>query len=97
MGHNAILTLRMITYILYNRATPDERMATDFAERLKKEQIEVELLDADSPKGIGLAETYDVLGRPAVMVMKSDGAPVQIWQGTEGWPLLADVAYAARQ
>jgi len=87
----------MIAYIIYNQATEAERMATDLAERLKREQVEVQLLDADSPRGIQLTEHYDILGRPAVLLAKDDGTPVQVWQGQDGMPAPADVAYLAHQ
>jgi hypothetical protein len=83
----------MIAYVIYNRSTPAERMAAEFVERLKKEQVEAELLDADSARGIQLVEHYDILGRPAVALIRGDGSPVQLWQGEDGWPTVGDVAY----
>ncbi|MDB5178100.1 MAG: hypothetical protein JWN01_43 [Patescibacteria group bacterium] len=87
----------MIAYVLYNRNTPAERTAADLMKRLKTEQVEAELLDADSPRGIQMAESYDVLGRPAVVLVKADGTPLQIWQGEDSLPSPSDVAYLARQ
>ncbi len=87
----------MIIYVLYNRATPGERIAERFEESLKRDQIEVELLDADSPHGIQVAETYAIMGRPAVLLLKSDGAPVKVWEGEDGMPATSEVAYLARQ
>lgn len=72
-------------------------MAADLADRLKREQVEAQLLDADSPRGIQLAENYDILGRPAVALVKDDGSPVQVWQGQDSLPSPADVAYLAHQ
>ena len=87
----------MIAYVLYNKDTAAERVATDLLERLKREQLEAELLDADSARGIQLAEHYDVMGRPAVLLLREDGSPVQIWQGEDGLPMPSDVGYLARQ
>jgi hypothetical protein len=87
----------MIAYVLYNKATEAERLATDLVDRLKKEQVEAELLDADSPRGIDLAEHYDILGRPAVVLVRDDGTPMQTWQGPDGLPSVSDVAYLAHQ
>ena len=86
----------MVIYVLYNKATPGERIATQFEDSLKREQIEVELLDADSPHGIQVAETYEIMGRPAVLLITSDGAPVKVWQGEDGMPAVSEVAYLAR-
>jgi hypothetical protein len=35
----------MIAYVLYNRDTPAQRVAEDLCERLKREQVESELID----------------------------------------------------
>ncbi|GAC1603452.1 MAG: hypothetical protein NVS3B29_08050 [Candidatus Saccharimonadales bacterium] len=83
--------------ILYNRATSGERTAAQLAERLKTAQAEVDLLDADSARGIQLAETHDIMGRPAVMVLSNDGTPVQVWQGEDSLPTPSELAYYARQ
>lgn len=87
----------MIAYVLYNRQTPGEGLAAELVERLEPERIEAELIDADSPRGIQLAEHYDVLGRPAVVLVKADGALVRLWQGETDWPLLSDMTYLAHQ
>jgi hypothetical protein len=87
----------MVAYVLYNKQTPGERTAEDFAKRLEGEQVEVELLDADSPRGIQMAEHYDIMGRPAVALVREDGSPVQVWQGEDGMPTPADVSYLAHQ
>lgn len=93
---DAIIWL-MIAYVLYNKNTPAERVATDLVRRLGEDQVEAQLLDADSPRGVQLAENYDIMGRPAVVLIKDDGTPLQVWQGEEGMPAPADVAYLAHQ
>ena len=91
---NAILTA-MKAYILYNKGSSHERLAEDFAGRLEREQVEVELVDADSERGSWMAETYDIMGRPAVLLVREDGSPMQVWQGVDGLPLVTEVAYLA--
>jgi hypothetical protein len=85
----------MICYLIYNRFTAAERTVTALAERLEREGVEVELVDADTPRGVQLAENYDLLGRPAVLLVKDDGAPLQSWQGEDQLPSPSDVAYLA--
>ena len=85
----------MITYVLYNKNTPNERVAEDLGDRLEREQLQVEMLDADSPRGIQLAENYDIMARPAVALIRDDGSPVQIWQGEDGMPMPSEVEYLA--
>ncbi len=87
----------MIAYVMYNKGTPAEGAATDLVERLGREQVEAQLLDADSPHGIQLAESYDILARPAVVLIKDDGTPLQVWQGEDGLPSPSDVSYLAHQ
>jgi hypothetical protein len=87
----------MIAYVLYNRDTPAQRVAEDLCERLKREQVESELIDADSPRGVQLVEHYAIMGRPAAVLVREDGSPVQVWQGEEGLPSPSDVAYLAHQ
>ena len=87
----------MTAYILYNLGTPAEGWAKDFGERLKREQVDNELLDADSPRGIDLAEHYDVLARPAIVLLKDDGAVMGVWQGEETIPPVSEIAYLAHQ
>lgn len=87
----------MIAYLLYNKNTPGERQSTELHARLEKEQVDSELLDADSPRGSAMAESYDVMARPAVILLKNDGAPLQIWQGEDGLPPASEIGYLARQ
>lgn len=87
----------MIAYLLYNKATPAERWAIALADKLEHEQIEAEIIDADSPRGIQLAENYDIMGRPALALVKGDGVPVQLWQGQDSMPLVSDIVYLAHQ
>ncbi|HUD11062.1 MAG TPA: hypothetical protein VMS08_01520 [Candidatus Saccharimonadia bacterium] len=87
----------MIAYVLFNKETPEERAAQDLVDRLEREDVEAELLDADSPRGIQFVENYDILGRPAVVLVRADGTAMQVWQGEDGLPAPSDVAYLVHQ
>ena len=87
----------MSTYLLYNRQTPGERLMQTLAERLKPLQVTAELLDADSPRGVQLAEHYDIMARPAVLVVRDDGTLVESWDDPEQLPAPPDIAYLATQ
>jgi hypothetical protein len=87
----------MKAYLLFNKDTPNERVANDLTAKLKEADVDAEVLDADSPRGIQLVENYDIMQRPALALMKEDGTPVQIWQGEEGLPTVTDVSYLAHQ
>ena len=85
----------MIAYVLFNRDTPEARLAEELVNRLEKEQVEAELLDADSVRGIQMVESYDILGRPAVILVRADGTPAQVWQGADSLPTPSDISYIA--
>jgi hypothetical protein len=87
----------MKAYLIYNRNSPAQRVVERLGKELEADQVEMELLDADSPSGIQLVESYDILGRPAVALIRNDGTPVQVWQGEDGLPTSHDVAYLAHQ
>ncbi len=87
----------MVAYVLYNRDSDNERPAADLVKRLGSERVEAELLDADSPRGIQLAQNYEIFNRPAVVLVKDDGTPLETWQGMESLPSPADVAYLAHR
>jgi len=87
----------MLTYVIYNKDTPAERQSADLVDRLVAAQVDAELLDADSPRGIQLCENYDIMSRPAVALMRADGSPMQIWQGEDSLPSVSDVSYLVHQ
>jgi CRISPR/Cas system-associated endonuclease Cas1 len=85
----------MVVHILYTKDSPHEREAQRYCEELQKRQVEARLVEADGQEGAALTELYDVLGRPAVILVRSDGSLVERWQLE--WPLLGDVSYLAHQ
>lgn len=86
----------MIAYLFYQRDSATERQMAEMDRELKRLEVDTELIDADSPRGVSLVEYYDVLGRPAVVLARRDGSAVQIWQGEE-MPLIAEISYLAHQ
>lgn len=87
----------MKIYMLFNRSTSGARVIERLAERLVAQGAEPEVIDADSPRGIQIVETHDIMGRPAVMVVSNDGTPVMVWQGEDRLPSPSELAYYARQ
>lgn len=67
--------------ILYTLNTPADRDIDYLKRKLADERIEPRLLNADSREGIALAELYEVVQRPAVLVTDRDGRLAQKWQG----------------
>jgi hypothetical protein len=85
----------MTCYMLYQIGTEGERPCRDLARDLERRQVKVELVEADSPQGSHLAELYDLLSRPAVVLVREDGSAVERWQHT--LPTASDVSYLAHQ
>lgn len=85
----------MKAYILYQKASEQERSVEGFCKELKRLRVEYELVEGDSAQGISLNELYDLPARPAVILVRNDGQAVQRWQGT--LPLPSDISYLAHQ
>ena len=66
--------------ILYTQNTPADREIEYLMKRLASVRILADLVDADSKEGVAVAELYDVMARPAVVVTDSAGRLVQKWQ-----------------
>lgn len=85
----------MIAKILYNKNSESQSPAENFAKSLDDLKVNNELVDADSRDGAALAELYDLLSRPAVILLRDDGSVVERWQ--HSLPLATDVSYLAHQ
>ena len=83
----------MITYLFYTKGSQSESQMQTLAEDLIKRQVDIELIEADSPKGIDLPKNYDVLARPAIVVAASDGTQLTQWQDV--MPSGSDISYWA--
>lgn len=87
----------MKVFLFYTLGSPDTRKLEELGERLSRERLEVELVEADSPDGVRLAKLYDILERPAVVLANFDGSPVERWQGAASLPQPGDVVYHAHK
>ncbi len=81
----------MVTYIFSNRNTDGERQAEQLGKELDLRKVGYELIDADSARGIALAELYDIMARPAVVLAGPEGGMIEKWEHT--WPAPSDIAY----
>ncbi len=81
----------MITYILYKKASPMERETAEFARRLEILGVDNKLVEADSIEGIRISQLYDLMGRPAVVLVRNEGQMVERWQHV--LPMAEDVSY----
>jgi len=88
----------MRTVILYHPASEFAGMAEDYARdyhRKYETAAEIEMLSLDIKEGAQLAELYDVVRYPAIMVIGPDGQLQKLWQDRP-WPLMDEVASYAK-
>lgn len=84
----------MRSVILYHPNSEFTGMAEDYARDYHRKyewQAEIELLSLDTTAGTQLAELYDVVRYPALLVIGPDGQLQKLWQD-QPWPLLDEVA-----
>lgn len=62
----------------------------DFEQRTGKQ---IELMDADSKEGVELAQVYDILQFPAILVREDTGELVQAWSEIDKWPTISELGY----
>lgn len=84
----------MAVILLFTKGSREVRDLERLADELHRERVESELVDADSPRGIGITTTYDILSRPAVLLTSIDGQLVQVW--TDRIPRTAEIVHLTR-
>jgi len=82
----------MVAYLFYAKDSPMERPVGHLLDELGQLHINTHLVEADSRAGANLAELYDIMQRPAVVIATDDGAVIQQWQGE--LPSPEDISYA---
>lgn len=83
----------MKTLILYQPRSEYSRSVEEFVQNLERTYPDVHptLTDVDSLEGSHLAELYDVMQYPAIIVLADDGSLVNSWVG-DRLPLIDAVA-----
>jgi ABC-type uncharacterized transport system substrate-binding protein len=77
--------------ILYRPNSEHESKVQEYINRLKKNNIEVEVVDVDTREGVATATLYDVVEYPAVLAIEMDGRVIQSWSGQ--LPLIEEISY----
>ncbi len=81
----------MKAVILYRPDSEDARAVEEFVrEFTRRTNRDIELINIDTVEGTNMAELYDIMQYPAVVVIKDDGALVKHWVGVP-LPLVNDV------
>ncbi len=70
--------------LVFFRKSDANRLKLELSE-LKKNlavsHITSQGIDADTPTGAGMAEAYDIMSFPSVVMMREDGVAQKVWQG----------------
>lgn len=83
----------MIAYLFYTKDSPGQEEMEALATELKRAQVESELVEADSHRGVALSLDYDILARPAIVLATNAGEEVHQWQ--DKLPSISDLSYWA--
>ena len=86
----------MTVYLLFNKDTAAERKMADFEAKLIEARVRVELVDADTPKGIAVAADYDLMARPAIALTTADGSLLDTWTEEDRFPSVQELSYRDR-
>lgn len=85
----------MRVYLFTSSEPTAARQLKEFAAELDSYQVEPIMVDDSSARGVSLAELYDIVDRPAVVVTRDDGQVMQRWM--RELPLASDLSYWAHQ
>ncbi len=78
--------------ILYHPQSDHSRIVEEFARDFKYQKLkDIELISLETKQGSNLAELYDLVNYPVVIVIKDDDQLINEWQGMP-LPLMDEVA-----
>jgi hypothetical protein len=84
----------MKAVILYKPgAETDSQMQDYLREFTHRTGKTIELIDVTSPRGVELAQLYDVLKYPALIAVEDNGTFVEAWPELDKWPTMNELTY----
>lgn len=87
----------MKTVVLYQPDSEFSRAVEEFIHEFKsRTPFDVELINVDGLQGDSMAQLYDIMQYPCVVVIRDDGQLVKSWSGTP-LPLVNDVVGYLKQ
>ncbi len=79
--------------MLYRANSEHERTALDYARDVKMQSgKDLQLLDVDSPEGAEMAELYDIVQYPALLVADDQGHMQNVWTADQ-LPTISEASY----
>ena len=83
--------------VLYREKSEERRKVEEFVRDFttRNREIRVETLDLNTREGAAMANLYDMMQQPVILVTRDDGSLVSSWQGAQ-LPRIDEVAAYAR-
>lgn len=83
----------MRVLVIYKRETDYGREVEDYITDFKRQTgHELEVIDPESPQGVSICTTYDLLEYPAILAMSDDGQMQALWKGLP-LPAISEVSF----
>lgn len=84
----------MKAVILYKPNTELDSSVQAYAREFARETGRtLSLIDSDSVQGVEIANLYDILQSPAIIVLRDDGSYVASWLERDKWPTISELSY----
>lgn len=84
----------MKAVILYQPNTELESSVEEYVREFGRETGKsIALVDSDSTQGIDIAQLYDIMQFPAIVVFRDDGSFVDSWAERDKWPTVSELSY----
>lgn len=78
--------------VITNGDGPETRAAWELADNIVADGYDVEKIDWESDEAASLARLHDVYSIPAYIIVRDDGAQVEMWQGTQE-PIASEIKH----
>ncbi len=86
----------MKAVILYRPNSEFDTSVNEYVREFGRETGKtIALVDQDSPQGSEIANLYEVMQFPAIVVFRDDGSFAQSWIEREKWPTISELSYYA--
>lgn len=84
----------MKAIILYQPNTELETSIQEYVREFAQETARtIELIDSNTPSGVEIAKSYDILQFPALVAVKDDGSYIESWAERDKWPTISELSY----
>ena len=85
-----------VTILHKRNSETDTRVESYMREFQNRTGKKLEMLDAETPRGVDVARLHDILQFPAILVTQDDGGYMQSWTELEKWPTISELSFYAQ-